>query len=213
MMRPYTAAERAYVQARLADATAAAPRPNLFGRSRSRAADAVEPIHRSELYQLLMDRGVPAARAADATARARRTSARDRRGFYRALADAEFDLTTAEELAIEAADRGLRPNHHLTSIEDRQNFAARVRQLLRQGEADLVDAASRARGLSAATQAAMLYDAAERVALQFKYILMEMGEVVPKALRAPSPKAGTKARLNYVERVVDVGRQISERIS
>lgn len=212
MMRPYTAAERAYVQARLADAIAPAPRPNLFGRARSRAA-AVEPIERSELYQMLMDRGVPGALATDATVRARQASARDRRGFYRALADAEFDLTTAEELAIEAADRGLRPNHHLTAIDDRRRFAERIRMLLRQGEADLVDAASRSRGLSPATQAAMLYDAAERVALDFKYILMEMGEVVPKALRTPPAGAGTKARLNYVERVVGVGRQISERIS
>lgn len=212
-MRPYTAAERDYVQARLARAIASAPRPNLFGRARGRDTDAVEPIHRSELYQMLMDRGVPAAPAAAATARARRVAARDRQGFYRALTDAEFDLTTAEELAIEAADRGLRPNHHLTTIDDRRRFAERIRQMLRQGEVDLIDAADRARGLSATTQAAMLYDAAERVALQFKHILMEMGEVVPRALRAPSPKAGTKARLNYVERVVDVGRQISARIS
>ena len=209
-MHEYTAAERRRFAADLDEALAHVARPNFFGRRR-RAEVVEEPIDRSAFYHMLMDRGVPTPLARDATARARGVSAHDRATFYRALSDAGFDLTSAEDLAIEAAERRVRPNHHLTSMDDRRAFVARVRRVIEDVNRDFLQAAEDARGTRPHTAVAILYDAAEKAALRFRPILMEMGDCSLPA--RPPAKAGTKARLNYVERVVAAGAGLAQRAS
>jgi len=178
-------------------------RPNLFGR-RQPAGPAVEE---SALYALMTQRGAPANISGRAVRAARKSGAQSQREFYRAVSDAGVDIEEAEAIAVEASRRRIRPNHHLYTVPERRAFAERVQRRVDEASLDLLQAVQQARGLSEAHAVAALYEGAERAAQRFEDIFYEMGAHNPLR-HLPQRPQGTRARLNYVERVVGLRDQL-----